>query len=346
MLSIKTRIENFSMLGEYLQQFIDQGDSFKDADDFKLVMNLSQAKNPWFTYENQIQALKGIVSWLNVDSLTDWLSNYSIDESKLPKNIAVVMAGNIPMVNFHDYLAVLISGNILIGKLSSQDSYWLPFISKKLIEINSEWEKRITLTDQIIENFDAVIATGSTNTSRYFEYYFGKYPHIIRKNRNSVAIISGDESSRQFELLGHDIFSYYGLGCRNVSSIFIPSEFPLSKILDALSPFHSVIHHHKYSNNYDYQKAILMVNNEPFLDTGFLIIKNSNQIASPVGVLHFQEYNDINELSELIDHKSEEIQCIVRSNPERVNEVDFGKSQSPGLMDYPDGIDILQFLIS
>jgi hypothetical protein len=249
------------------------------------------------------------------------------------------MAGNIPLVGFHDFLSTLISGNKIIAKTSSKDAELIIYISGVLCKINPEFGDFITFTEKTLTGFDAIIATGSNNSSRYFEYYFGKYPNIIRKNRNSVAIIAGDESAEELSELGKDIFSYFGLGCRNVSKLWLPAGYELTELTRHWEQFSDLVHHNGYANNYDFNKAVYIVNKNKFHDTGFLLLREEAAIASPVSVLHYEYYNSEYTVKQQTEMLSEKIQCIVGKN-----HVPFGMAQSPQLWDYADGIDTLEFL--
>ncbi|MBM3437012.1 MAG: acyl-CoA reductase, partial [Bacteroidetes bacterium] len=253
---------------------------------------------------------------------------------------------NIPLVGFHDFLCVLMSGNRIIGKLSSDDNKLLPMISKKLIEFEPGLENYITLTESKLENIDAVIATGSNNTSRYFGYYFGKYPHIIRKNRNGIAVLGGHETNADLEKLGKDIFLYFGMGCRSVSKLYIPKGYSFDRLLQSLEKFRFVTDHHKYTNNYEYYKSIFLINGDPHFDNGFLLLKQDRAYASPPAVLFYEEYDDLKLLLQRIRNDFQEIQCIV-SNLDQLNDaIPFGSAQKPELWDYADGVDTMEFLLN
>ncbi len=286
-------------------------------------------------------AIKAIAGELTYDNLVAWTSRYpSIDSSESSRNIGVVMAGNIPLAGFHDFLSVLITGNTIIAKTSSKDPDLILFISNILCEINREFSKRISFTDGLLTGFDAVIATGSDNSSRYFEYYFGRYPHIIRKNRNSIAILDGRETSGELSALGSDVFSYFGLGCRSVSQIFLPEGYDAEKLKSSWAEYERIIYHNKYANNYDYNKAIFIVNRNEFTDFGFLLLRKSPVTSSPVAVLHFEYYNAINNVYLEIEKMRDKIQCIVSRN-----DIPYGRAQWPHLWDYADGTDTVGFLL-
>jgi hypothetical protein len=250
------------------------------------------------------------------------------------------MAGNIPLVGFHDFLSVLITGNNLIAKASSKDSRLILFLSEILCKINDGFREKIIFTADTLKNFDIVIATGSDNSARYFEYYFNKYPCIIRKNRNSIGILDGSESEEQIVNLGDDIFSYFGLGCRNVSKLYLPRGYDLDIFSKNWNKFEEVIRHSKYANNYDFNKAVYLVNREAFYDTGNLLLKEDNRISSPVSVLYYEYYDSQNALKQITEHLNEKIQCVVGRHG-----IPFGAAQSPHLWDYADGIDTIEFLL-
>lgn len=335
-MDIEQRIKSFAILGSTLKNHLDDS-----ASHLGVLIDNQYKLNPWFTPENTRAALKSVTSELTEDNLIKWTEAYpGIKENKDPVRVAVIMAGNIPLVGFHDFLSVLISGNNVLAKTSSRDPDLINFISKILIDINPSFSERIEITNGPISDFDAVIATGSDNSSRYFEYYFGRYPNIIRKNRNSIAILAGNETEEELELLGDDIFSYFGLGCRNVSKIFIPIGFEIFPKIKCWDKFSQVTNHLKYSNNYDFNKAVYIVNKDSFLDTGYLLLKEDAKIASPVSVLYYEYYDSEKALKKIIENQKEKIQCIVSRH-----DIPFGKAQSPHLWDYADGIDTLEFLL-
>jgi len=257
------------------------------------------------------------------------------------------MAGNIPLVAFHDWFCVLLSGNKFKGKLSSDDNLLLPFLSKVLITIEPYFENQIEFTEGQLKNMDAVIATGNNNSARYFEYYFSKLPHIIRKNRNSVAVLDGTEKSDELGLLGKDIFQYFGLGCRNVSKLFVPEKYKFDMFFESIIEFKDIVMHNKYANNYEYNRTIYLMNSDKsLLDNNFLLLKADLSYSSPIGVLFYEFYSDINSLNAKLENEKEQIQCIVSKNNNVKNAIGFGKAQCPSLNDYADGIDTMKFLIS
>ena len=336
---LEKRINAFAELGEVLRH---PGQHPVLA---KMIEEL-QFDNPWFTPDNVRHALMAAGQNLTKEKLQTWLQPYEKDLAgdSIPRTVAVIMAGNIPFVGFHDFLSVLISGNRFLGKLSSNDKKLPAAVGNILLEIEPAFESLITFTDAILKNFDAVIATGSNNTSRYFEYYFGKYPHIIRKNRNSIAVLTGEEKEEELQTLGKDIFQYFGLGCRNVSKIFVPENYDFDRFLKAMQPFSDIILHHKYKNNYDYYKAIYLVNGEAHHDNGFLLLKEEAGYGSPPSVLYYTVYKDKSRLDFQLLTERENIQTVVSGIPVPLPSVPSGKAQEPELWDYADGVDTLEFL--
>lgn len=332
-MTLNERIEAFHRLGEYLRDV-------NNANRHSLLYEPGQY-NPWFTPEQVELAIANVSRQLDKKKLTDWMSRYEVVSR--PRNVGVVMAGNIPMVGFHDALSVLLAGHHLSAKPASQDRWLIMHLLEKVTSIEPRFSKSIRIKEQLKEA-DAVIATGSDNTSRYFEYYFRNLPHVIRRNRSSVAILTGSESQQDLLDLGVDVFSFYGLGCRNVSKLFVPQGYPLSNVLDAWSPYEKMIRHHKYVNNYDYNKSILLVNRTPFLDNGFVLLTESNDIVSPISVLYYEEYRDHAALAARISGSQSKIQCMVGLPVDGLRMVPFGKAQYPELDDYADGVDTMKFL--
>lgn len=343
-MDLAQRIKSFAALGETLRTLLDEAPGPDHSSPINQLNNLIENQykiNPWFTPGNVRSALKAIADELTEDNLNIWTSTYpDLNIAKPPVKVAVIMAGNIPLVGFSDFVSVLISGNSILAKISSKDSELMISLSKILCDINPLFGERIEFTQGQVSGFDAVIATGSDNSSRYFEYYFGKYPNIIRKNRNSIAVLEGDETDEELELLGDDIFSYFGLGCRNVSKIYIPEGYDIFSKIKCWDHFSHVARHLKYGNNYDFNKAVYIVNKEKFSDTGYLLLKEDPGIASPVSVLYYEFYESKNDLSKTIESHKEKIQCIIGKHY-----IPFGQAQSPHLWDYADGIDTLDFLL-
>lgn len=331
-------INVFSELGEQLTH---------PSEELLNIISNEKHYNAWFTPESVFQGVTAIGKMLNRHDLNMWLDTYPSRQNKSGKRVGLILAGNIPLVGFHDVLCVLASGNHALIKASSQDTRLIKKVLHTLTAIDGSFADQYSFVERL-ENFDAVIATGSNNTSRYFEYYFGKVPHIIRKNRNSVALLTGTETQEKLFELGHDIFDYYGLGCRNVSKLFVPEGYNFNFFFESIEPYQPIINHHKYNNNYDYNKSIYLVNRDKHFDNGFLLLKEDERLASPLAVLYFGFYKDISGAQNLLEAENDKIQCIVSGAPLQVKNqvVDFGKSQQPALWDYADGIDTMKFLFS
>ena len=336
-MDLASRILAFSQLGDMLRKL-----SAKENNIASLV-ETAKARNGWFTEENIRYALKHWGKLLTKENLEQWTAPYGFEDSPTSKKVAIVMAGNIPLVGFHDFISVLISGHHAVIKLSSNDTVLLPFISEKLIEINPSFKECITFSEEKLPHFDAVIATGSNNTARYFEYYFGKHPNIIRKNRNGVAVLTGTESKEDLHALANDIFLYFGLGCRNVSKLYLPASYDFDPFFNAMFTWKQVIDHHKYMNNYDYNKAVYLMSDIPLLDNEFMLLKEDPDFASPISVVHYEYYDSIETLEQELKNQQQEIQCIV-GHLEGHDSIPFGESQLPQLNQYADGIDTLKFL--
>jgi hypothetical protein len=339
-MDLEERIKSFSALGEILGNVL-HGKNTKFGEHLNFLIENQYRQNPWFTPENVRTALQSTALELTEENLVKWTSSYpGIKNSREPLKAAVIMAGNIPLVGFHDMISVLITGNNLIAKTSSKDSELIVYLGEILSSLNPEFRTKIEFTEGALTNFDVVIATGSNNTSRYFEYYFAKYPNIIRKNRNSIAILEGNETEEELEGLGKDIFSYFGLGCRNISKIYVPKGYDFTGMVKNWNRFSTIISHTKYANNYDFNKAVYIVNKEKFNDTGYLLIKEDRKISSPVSVLHYEYIESQEALKKHIELMNDNIQCIVGRN-----NISFGEAQSPHLWDYADGIDTIEFLL-
>jgi len=350
-MNLEQRIKAFAKLGEALRDEIRNPKS-----------EIRNHTNGWFTSENITTAIFSIANNLTKEKLEKWLEKYQITNHQSPitnhQSVGVIMAGNIPLVGFHDFLCVLISGNIFVGKLSSDDKILLPKIAEILIEIEPKFKEKIFFVENFhiskspklsIRNPKFFIATGSDNSARYFEYYFEKYPSIIRKNRNSIAILNGSETPEEMRGLGKDVFQYFGLGCRNVSKIFVPEKYDFDIFFKAIYEYQNVINNNKYANNYDYNKTVYLMSKYKILDNGFLLLKEDNALTSPVAVVFYEYYKNIKSLEEKLIEEQNKIQCIVfnsqfHSTLERAR-VRCGNAQSPELWDYADGVDTLNFLL-
>jgi hypothetical protein len=341
-MTLNTRIDAFSELGFNIQNYIDSKNSSSNfSQKLTNIIRNAEIQNAWFSHSQVRNALEEWSKALTKENLSNWLQTYSFDQF-VEKRVAVVMAGNIPLVGFHDFLSVLISGHDFIGKLSSNDSLLIPFLAEELIAIQPKFKSKIEFTKDRLPNFDAVIATGSNNTARYFEYYFKNKPNIIRKNRNSAVVINGTESKEELEKLGDDIFKYFGLGCRNVSKLFVPEGYDFDSFFKAMYKHREVINHHKYANNYDYNKAVYLMSSVKLLDNGFLILKEDEQFSSPIGVLFYETFSDQAQLEQRLRNEKENIQCIVGKS--ELADVGYGQTQHPKLSDYADGVDTIDFL--
>ncbi len=332
-MKLSTRIKAFSKLGEAIT---------KNKEKLKLGK-----QNSWFTKDNIDFALTEISQSLRKENIEKWLGNYpEFHKKSSQKKIGVITAGNIPLVGFHDFISVLISGNIFVGKLSSKDDVLLPKVIDILIEIEPEFKNYISLSEKKLTDFEAVIATGSNNSARYFEYYFGKYPHIIRKNRNSVAVLNGNETDEKLQLLADDIFLYFGLGCRSVSKLFLPDNYNLDNIFRNSLKHKEIIHHNKYANNYDYNRAIYLMNLTQFKDNGIMLMKEDINLASPISVVYYENYSKIETVIERLHIEDDKIQCVVSDNADLKHTIPFGTSQKPQLWDYADNVDTVEFLLN
>ena len=329
-------------LQERVSAFVELGKRLSAIDEATKETLISKARNQnsWFTPESVNAALRGVNIYLDEANLNQWVTSYTLSPAS-QKRVAVVMAGNIPLVGFHDFLSVLISGHAILIKLSSKDQVLPLFVIDLLVDIEPRFKDMISIEEQL-KGFDAVIATGGDNSARYFHYYFGKYPHVIRKNRTSCAIRRGDESDLELEKLGEDVFNYFGLGCRNVSKVFVPKSYDVTHVLSRWKKFENALNHHKYHNNYDYQKSILLVNGNHFFDSGFLLMEENMKLVSPIAVLFYERYEDESDVALKIIESRDKIQCVVgKMTP---GSVLFGKAQSPMPWDYADQIDTLKFL--
>ncbi|XOV91344.1 MAG: acyl-CoA reductase [Bacteroidota bacterium] len=328
-MNLKDRIQAFSLLGDKINQLTQE--------EIRNFAKQAKNENPWFTEENVKMALEGIGFMLQGHKLTQWLKVYDLNV-EVPKIVGIVMAGNIPLVGFHDLMSVLLTGHYAAVKTSSKDTFLVRLIIGWLLELAPGLKKNISFRERLTE-IDAVIATGSDNTARYFHYYFDKIPNIIRKNRVSVAIIDGSETREEFEALGLDIFSYYGMGCRNVSKVFYPKGFDPTQIFESFELFKQVSDNHKYQNNYDYHKSIFLINKIPHLDTGFLLWQETDELVSPLSVIYSEAYSTKSNLQQRLQHLESKIQCVVGHEF-----IPFGKAQFPEPWDYADNVDTIKFL--
>ncbi|MBC7776180.1 MAG: acyl-CoA reductase [Phycisphaerae bacterium] len=363
-MTLHQRLDLLAELGHFIRSGGDE--------DLDQAIQQSYFENKWFTEENTRKALNAIANeFLEKPKLEAWVTQYrhsSLGHSSLgaepndpmttndlmtngpmTKTVALIMAGNIPLVGFYDWLCMFVAGYRAKVKLSDKDKRLLPVLVKKMGEwVHESWAYTEFLGEnERLVNFDAVIATGSNNTARYFEQYFGKYPHIIRRNRNAVAVLSGMETAAELHALGQDIFSYFGLGCRNVSKICVPHGYHFDTLLEALHEYREIIHHDKYKNNFDYNFTLYIMNGLPHKNNGCLLLKEDPSLQARIASVHYEYYDDLQELDALLAAKRDEIQCVVgKVNVKGFTVLPFGESQRPTLNDYPDGVDVMRFLIT
>jgi len=331
-MTLQDRINTISELGLYLRKNF--------LEDHFDTIKLAIAKNPWFTVKSITNAVLSISDMVEKDMLNAWLNPYTIKEPSASKNVLIIMAGNIPLVGFHDLLSVIIMGHNPVIKLSSNDNVLMPLIINIFIDLSPSNYNQIKFINEVKgRSFDAVITTGTDNSANYFKYYFKDAKRIIRKNRRSIAILDGSENSLQIKGLANDIFMYYGLGCRNVSKIYLPVGYDLNILFKSFYLHKHVIEHKKYGNNYDYNKAIYLMGNNKLIENGFILLKEDSSLYSPVAMLYYEYYDDINDVHSFIDKNIDKIQCIVSKK-----NIPFGNTQKPKLWDYADGVDTIDFL--
>ena len=350
MISIQNRITAFAKLGAFLSQFsvdniikkdnIEHNEIFFDG--FLHQIKLAQENNSWFTKDNILFSLNSWSKSLTKNKLNEFINSVSLSK-KTSKKVAIIMAGNIPLVGFHDFLSVLISGHSVLVKQSSNDKHLLPFLAKYLEYVEEGFKGKIIFTEEKLTNFDAIIATGSDNTARYFEFYFKNKPNIIRKSRNSVAIITGKETEEDFVNLSDDVFKYFGLGCRSVSKLYVPNGYNFDAFFTGMYAKKEIINNAKYANNYDYNKAVYLMSEFDLLENGFLMIKEDESYSSPIATIFYEYYDNEINLKIKLHQDKDKIQCIVAKDFIE-NEVAFGQTQHPKLTDYADGVNTLEFL--
>ena len=337
-MNLTERKNVLTQLGQYLD---------KPSIELDAVIARAEIENPWFTEDNIRNSIGAIArKFLDPEKLNNWVDHYKLDDHLGGKQVGLVLAGNIPLVGWQDIMAVFITGNTSLIKASSKDEILIKHLVETMIKIDArvgqyfEWVERLKV-------YDAVISTGSNNSARYFETYFSHVPNIIRKNRNSVAVLTGSESDDDLIALGKDIFSYFGLGCRNVSKLYVPQDYDFTQFLEVThEAYKEMVLHNKYKNNFDYNHAIFLINKEPFLHNGCIMIKEDEALASRIATLHYEYYQDLSDVVQDLTRRESEIQCIVaQEDIPRIDVLPFGKAQEPGLMDYADGIDTVQFLL-
>lgn len=336
------QISGLAQLGFYINKFLEvKPENYNEIDEkFAALLRKSEIENSWFTQESQRFALKQWADLLTEENLNHWLSKYKPSHNS--KKVGLILAGNIPMVGFHDVISVILSQHIALIKLSSKDRTILPFLLNKWQEF-SEAELQYEFVEKL-QDFDAVIATGSNNTARYLEYYFKDHLSIIRKNRTSIAVLKGDETPEELQLLAEDIFRYYGLGCRNVTRLFIPQDFVIDGLFENFLNFKEIINHNKYANNYEYNRAIYLLNQERFWDNNFVMLKEDEALFSPLSVINFTRYKNIDEVKNFIKENEENIQAVVAKPELGLDSIALGEAQNPDLETYADHVDTMQFL--
>jgi hypothetical protein len=329
-MNLQERINLLADIGHYIST---------ENDLLKQAKEQAYLRNNWFTPEFVDLALENIAeSFLKKDKLEQWAAHYHLDDNVTPKKVGIVMAGNLPLVGFHDFLCCFIAGHKSLIKLSSKDEVLLKHLVEKMQSINNNTSSVVSFAEQL-KNCDAYIATGSDNSARYFEYYFNKYPSVIRKNRTSVALLDGNETTSDLSNLADDIHQYFGLGCRSVTKIYVPKNYDFVPLLEALKKYHQFFEHHKYRNNYDYQLAIYIMNNLYYMTNDSVVLVENKNLFSPIGSLHYEFYTDPGTVKNSLT-ENQQVQAIVGKNF-----IPFGQSQQPSLMDYADGVDTMQFLL-
>ncbi len=335
-MNIQERIAILAQVGNWLA----------DRSDPQIAAAIHRARfaNPWFTVDNVHLALKSIADhYLQSEQLVEFAGAYDYTLADKPHRVGIIAAGNIPLVGFHDVLCTFLSGHFGVIKLSEKDQSLMQLVIDKINALSGD-RARLEITEKL-DNYDGVIATGSNSSAQLFQKYFAAVPHIIRRNRNAVAILTGEESPQEIEQLGSDIFQYYGLGCRNVSKIYVPKDYAFENLLNGLNRFKSVINHPKYKNNYDYNYATLVINRIPYFTNEFLLLKEDDAVASRIATLHYSHYLDRASLVESLREKESEIQCVVsQTDMEGWEVIGFGKAQEPSLNQFADGIDTMKFL--
>ncbi len=331
-MNLQQRLVLLQELGDYILENNEHWASVKER---------AQRENGWFIPEfTDLQSNHIARHYLSSTGLETFTQQYAIpSEAAASKNVGIVMAGNIPLVGFHDFMCAFLSGHRQTIKLSSRDAVLLKHLVERLVHWDPEVNDLVSFSD-MLKGCDAYIATGSNNTSRYFDYYFSKYPHIIRKNRTSVSILDGNETVSELQSLADDVYQYFGLGCRNVTKIFVPKNYDFLPLLEAFKKYNYLFDHNKYRNNYDYQLALLMLNRKYYMTNGSLILLENEPVFSPIGMLHYEYYDDVRKVEDSLEN-NESIQCVVGRN-----HVNFGKAQQPGILDYADGVDTEKFLLS
>lgn len=338
----ENKILGLEKLGNFINDFIQKDDENYNEKEERLayLMKRSEIENPWFTLENQKYNLKQWAGLFTKENIERWLSKYEL--SKTSKRVGLILAGNIPIVGFHDIISVVLSNHIPVIKLSSKDKLMLPYLLTLWNEFSDNSIKYEIV--ERLENFDAVIATGSNNTARYLEYYFKNHLSIIRKNRTSIAVLKGDETVEELQLLADDIFRYFGLGCRNVTKLLLPKDMKVDGLFENFVKYQDVINHNKYANNYDYNRAVYLLNQDLFWDNNFVMLREDEKLFSPLSVVNFSRYETLEDAKKFVENNRDEIQAIVAKPELELDSIGFGETQNPSLDTYADDVDTMAFL--
>lgn len=304
---------------------------------FERAITQAGLQNGWFTEGNVRHMLGALGAMLRSDDLEAWAGRRS--EPPSAKRVGIIMAGNIPLVGFHDLLCTVVAGHVAVVKPSAQDTVLVRATVDLLLRLAPGLEPQLKWVEGKLGKVDALIATGSNNTARYFEHYFGHLPRLIRKGRVSVAVLDGSETEDELQALGEDVFRYFGLGCRNVSKLFVPQDFNLDRLFGAVYGWRDIVNHNKYGNNYDYNKAVWLLERVPLIENGFLLLRESTALASPVASLHYERYSDVASVMQQLEQEKDNVQCVIGHG-----HLPFGSSQEPSVTDYADGVDTMAFL--
>ena len=349
-MNLEERLDSFVRLGDFISGIVSENNDLDDdsVSEFDRVLRESYIKNNWFIQDNLLYSLKALSKNLNREDIESWILPYKIEsEFSSEKRVLIVMAGNIPLVGFHDLISTLIFGCHAVVKLSSSDDVLLPYLWSVICKIDPRWRSRLTYINDLDDRkFDAIIAAGSDTSSRYFEYYFRDIPRLIRGNRNSISVLTGNETDKELDGLSKDIFLYFGLGCRSVSKLFLPDRYDKDKLFNSFYKYKHLAGHKKYMNNYDYNRSVFMMGKHKFLENGFCILREHDALTSPVSVIHFERYHELEDVYDYVNINSSLLQCVVGKDSAIKNAVPFGSSQDPELWSYADEIDTIDFLKS
>jgi len=330
-MNLQQRIVLLNRLGEYI---------LGGSDNWQATKEKASMQNSWFAPEFIDLATRNIaLAFLQTDKLTAWAQQYNIPtENAAPKNVGIIMAGNIPLVGFHDFLCVFITGHRQTIKPSSKDDVLIKHLVQQLYDWDETTRQLVTFAD-MLKGCDAYIATGSNNSARYFDYYFSKYPHIIRRNRTSVALLTGEETPAELDKLADDVYQYFGLGCRNVTKLYVPENYDFVPLLDTFKKYDYLADLHKYKHNYDYMLAVLLLNRQFYMSNQSILLAENKELFSPISQLNYEFYKNAGEVEASLAGNAD-VQCIVGKN-----HLAFGQAQQPSLTDYADGVDVMKFLL-